>query len=146
MKRGQLPPGSKGLHQVPGVSYVPFRRALDTWEPGGHTGWGSLLGFGPGKGRDGMAWCVESRPNHWALKTPFLLSVDLGLQAACLSVTGEFIRNEEEAEKNRRGSSTEAWQERNSEGGPVLRKEGVRGGVKRRGGLGLTYPTRSRGV
>lgn len=32
MMRGQLPPGSKGLHQVPGVGYVPFRQVLDTWE------------------------------------------------------------------------------------------------------------------
>lgn len=128
------------------MGYVPFRWALDTWEPGGHTGWGSLLALGPGKGKDGMAWCVKSRPNHWALITPFLLSVGQGLQAARLSVTGKFIRNEEEAEKNRKGSSTEAWQERNSEGGLVLRKEGVRGGVKRRGGLGPSYPMRSRGV
>lgn len=94
----------------------------------------------PGKGRDGMAWRVETRPNHWAPITSLLLSVGLGQQAACLSITGTFVRNEEEAEKNRRGSSTEAWQERNSEGCPVLRKEGVRSGVKRRGGLGPTYP------
>lgn len=127
MMRGQRPPGSKGLHQVPGVGYVPFRQVLDTWEGTWQphrvrvTAW---LEPREREGWDDMAWRVESRPNHWAPITSLLLSVGLGLQAACLSITGTFVRNEEEAEKNRRDSSTEGWQERNSEGCPVLRKEG----------------------